>query len=89
MLTQTFDIRHVIALEFSLFAEIGKRKQTTQPAADKNKLSYISRVGTQARSAQSRDSPLERDWRPELVGFASVEVMSVESLTETLESRVP
>lgn len=76
MLTRTLCFRHVIVIKVSSCAESGQRKQTTEPVADEN--SYLRRVGIPARSAQSRDLPLERDWQPGLVGFASVDVMPVQ-----------
>lgn len=66
--------------KFALSAETGQQKQTTQPEADESNYCYCGRVGIQPRSTLPRDSPLERDWRPGLVGFVSVEVMPVRSI---------
>lgn len=72
-----------VSILVCLCEETAQIKKTTQPVADEYNF-FGRRVGIQARCAQSRDSPLEHDWRPGLIGFASVEVLPVRNIMHTL-----
>lgn len=80
MLRRTFSIPDINVRKFSSCEETGQRKQTTLPVADEHNFSFCHRGGIEARSAQSRDSLLERDWCLANVSFLSVEVMPVQGI---------
>lgn len=84
MLKQAFGFRLVDASNFRLVQNLAGEKQAAELVADEN-FSYCRRVGKQALSTQARDSPVARNWRRRLVGFALVELMPIQCIVRKEE----